>query len=88
VDRDSEIIAYDFDERDPGGKEMIRRVVTGAKRNGRHSGICSQAPLYPWRLKFRLDCGSIFSLTLLALLAIIPILLVVSPCQNKNIPRT
>ncbi|HEB89264.1 MAG TPA: phosphoenolpyruvate synthase, partial [Deltaproteobacteria bacterium] len=44
VDRDSEIVAFDFDERDPGVLEMIRLAVEGARRNGRHSGICGQAP--------------------------------------------
>jgi len=40
VDRDSEIVAFDFDERDPGMLQMLRLAVTGAKRNGRHVGIC------------------------------------------------
>ena len=44
VDRDSEIVAFDFDERDPGMMEMLRLAVTGAKRNGRHIGICGEAP--------------------------------------------
>jgi pyruvate,water dikinase len=44
VDRDSEIVAFDFDERDPGMLEMLRLAVTGAKRNGRHVGICGEAP--------------------------------------------
>jgi pyruvate, water dikinase len=44
VDRDSEIVAFDFDERDPGMLEMLRLAVTGAKRNGRHIGICGEAP--------------------------------------------
>jgi len=43
-DRDSEIVAFDFDERDAGVKAMIRLAVTGAKRNTLHSGICGQAP--------------------------------------------
>lgn len=48
VDRDSEIVAFDFDERDPGMIEMLRLAVTGAKRNGRHVGICGEAPAnYP-----------------------------------------
>jgi pyruvate,water dikinase len=48
VDRDSEIVAFDFDERDPGMQEMLRLAVTGAKRNGRHVGICGEAPAnYP-----------------------------------------
>jgi pyruvate,water dikinase len=44
VDRDSEIVSFDFDERDPGVMEMIRRTIEGGKRNGRHVGICGQAP--------------------------------------------
>ena len=44
VDRDSEIVAFDFDERDPGVLEMLRLAVVGAKRNGRHVGICGEAP--------------------------------------------
>jgi pyruvate,water dikinase len=44
VDRDSEIVAFDFDERDPGVMRMIDMAVEGARRNGRHSGICGQAP--------------------------------------------
>ena len=44
VDRDSEIVAFDFDERDAGVKEMIRLAVEGCRRNHRHSGLCGQAP--------------------------------------------
>ena len=44
VDRDSEIVAFDFDERDAGVTEMIRQTVEGGKRNQRHVGICGQAP--------------------------------------------
>ena len=44
VDRDSETVAFDFDERDPGVLEMIRLAVEGCRRNERHSGICGQAP--------------------------------------------
>ena len=48
VDRDSDIVAFDFDERDPGMLEMFRQAVAGAKRNGRHVGICGEAPAnYP-----------------------------------------
>ncbi len=48
VDRDSEVVAFDFDERDPAMLEMLRLAVTGAKRNHRHSGICGEAPAnYP-----------------------------------------
>jgi pyruvate,water dikinase len=44
VDRDSELVAFDFDERDDGVLEMIRQAVVGAHRHHRHVGICGQAP--------------------------------------------
>ncbi len=44
VDRDSAMVAFDFDERDPGVLAFLKQAVEGAKRNGRHSGICGQAP--------------------------------------------
>jgi pyruvate,water dikinase len=44
VDRDSTLVAFDFDERDEGVKEMIRLAVEGCRRNGVHSGLCGQAP--------------------------------------------
>lgn len=44
VDRDSALVAFEFDERDPGVLEMLRLTVEGARRNQRHSGICGQAP--------------------------------------------
>jgi pyruvate,water dikinase len=58
VDRDSEIVAFDFDERDPGMLEMLRLAVTGAKRNGRHIGICGEAPAnYPDIARFLARLG-------------------------------
>lgn len=58
VDRDSEIVAFDFDERDEGVKEMIRMAVAGAKRNGCYSGICGQAPSdYPEMAEFLVELG-------------------------------
>lgn len=48
VDRDSEVVSFDFDERDPGVLELLKLAVLGAKRNGRHIGICGEAPAnYP-----------------------------------------
>jgi pyruvate,water dikinase len=44
VDRDSELVAFEFDERDPGVLAMLKLAVDGANRNGRHCGICGQAP--------------------------------------------
>lgn len=58
VDRDSEIVAFDFDERDAGVKEMIRLAVEGARRNGRHSGLCGQAPSdYPEIAEYLVQIG-------------------------------
>ncbi len=58
VDRDSEIVAFDFDERDPGVKEMIRLAVEGAHRNGRPCGICGQAPSdYPEMAEYLVRLG-------------------------------
>jgi pyruvate,water dikinase len=44
VDRDSDLVAFDYDERDPGMLEMLRLAILGSKRNHRHVGICGQAP--------------------------------------------
>ncbi len=58
VDRDSQIVAFDFDERDPGVKEMLRLSIEGARRNGRHSGICGQAPSdYPEIAEYLVELG-------------------------------
>lgn len=58
VDRDSEIVAFDFDERDPGVLKMMEMAVTGAKRNGRYVGICGQAPSdYPEVAEFLVGLG-------------------------------
>lgn len=58
VDRDSEIVAEDFDERDPGVKQMIRMAVEGARRNGKHSGLCGQAPSdYPEMAEYLVEIG-------------------------------
>ncbi|WP_373199375.1 phosphoenolpyruvate synthase [Mycobacterium marinum] len=58
VDRDSEIVAFDYDERDDGVKEMIRLAVEGCRRNGIHSGLCGQAPSdYPDMAEFLVRAG-------------------------------
>jgi pyruvate,water dikinase len=56
VDRDSDIVAFDFDERDPGVLEIMRQAILGAKRCGRHVGICGQAPSdYPEVARFLVE---------------------------------
>jgi pyruvate,water dikinase len=44
IDRDSEVLAPLFDERDPTVKRLIQMVVEAAHRKGRKVGICGQAP--------------------------------------------
>jgi pyruvate,water dikinase len=58
VDRDSALVAFDYDERDTGVKEMIRLAVEGCRRNGVHSGLCGQAPSdYPDMAEFLVEIG-------------------------------
>jgi pyruvate,water dikinase len=58
VDRDSELLAAEFDERDPGVMKIMAMAVEGAKQNGRHSGICGQAPSdYPEIAEFLVKQG-------------------------------
>ena len=44
VDRDSEIVAHVFDERNEAVKRSIRSVIKTAKQEGVKIGICGQAP--------------------------------------------
>ncbi len=58
VDRDSAMVAFDYDERDPGMKAMLKMAVEGCKRNGIHSGICGQAPSdYPEMAEYLVELG-------------------------------
>lgn len=58
VDRDSEIVAHDFDERDDSVKQMIATVIASAKKSGTKIGICGQAPSdYPEFTKFLVNEG-------------------------------
>ncbi|MCS7267235.1 MAG: phosphoenolpyruvate synthase [Geminicoccaceae bacterium] len=58
VDRDSALVAEAFDERDPAVTAFLRQAVEGARRAGRHIGICGQAPSdYPEIAAFLVECG-------------------------------
>ena len=58
VDRDSELVAPEFDERNPAVLAMIALVIDGARRAGRKVGICGQAPSdYPEMVHFLVEKG-------------------------------
>ena len=58
VDRDSALVAEAFDERDPAVTAFLRQAVEGARKAGRHIGICGQAPSdYPEIAAFLVECG-------------------------------
>ena len=58
VDRDSELVAFDYDERDEGVKVMLKLAVEGCARNGIHLGLCGQAPSdYPDMAEYLVEMG-------------------------------
>ncbi|MCK5474930.1 MAG: phosphoenolpyruvate synthase, partial [Candidatus Aenigmarchaeota archaeon] len=58
VDRDSELVAHVYDERNDAVKRLVKRVIQGAKAKGRKIGICGQAPSdYPEFAQFLVECG-------------------------------
>lgn len=58
VDRDSEIVAPLFDERNAAVKAFIRQAIAAAKECGRKIGICGQAPSdYPEFAEFLVMAG-------------------------------
>jgi pyruvate,water dikinase len=58
VDRDSEVVAPLFDERNDAVKKMIAQVIRVAKSKHRKIGICGQAPSdYPEFARFLVDAG-------------------------------
>jgi pyruvate,water dikinase len=58
VDRDSEIVAHVFDERNAAVKTMIASVIRVAKSKKRKIGICGQAPSdYPDFAAFLVELG-------------------------------
>jgi pyruvate,water dikinase len=58
VDRDSEIVAPVFDERNPAVTRMIAQVIATCRARGRKIGICGQAPSdYPEFAQFLVEQG-------------------------------
>ena len=58
LDRDSDLVAHIFDERNEAVKTMVRMVIDVAKRRGKKIGICGQAPSdFPEFAAFLVECG-------------------------------
>ena len=58
LDRDSELVAHLFDERNEAVKRMISKAITTVKQHGRKIGICGQAPSdYPEFARFLVEQG-------------------------------
>lgn len=58
VDRDSEIVAHVFNERDPAVMAFVAQAIRAAKQAGRKIGICGQAPSdYPEFAQFLVQQG-------------------------------
>lgn len=58
LDRDSEMVAHLFDERDGAVMKMVAMAIEAARRNGKKIGICGQAPSdYPEFADFLVERG-------------------------------
>ncbi|MFP3898062.1 MAG: phosphoenolpyruvate synthase [Dehalococcoidia bacterium] len=60
LDRDSDLVAHIFDERDEAVKRLVRQVIEAAHRHKprRKVGICGQAPSdFPEFAEFLVECG-------------------------------
>jgi pyruvate,water dikinase len=58
LDRDSDLVAHIYDERNEAVKTMIKMVIDTAKRRGRKIGICGQGPSdFPDFATFLVECG-------------------------------
>ena len=58
LDRDSELVARLYDERNEAVKRLVSKVIEIAKKKGRKIGICGQAPSdFPEFAEFLVRCG-------------------------------
>jgi pyruvate,water dikinase len=58
LDRDSELVAHIYDERNEAVKRLVKYVIDVAHRKGRKIGICGQAPSdFPEFAEFLVECG-------------------------------
>ncbi len=58
VDRDSELVAHVYDERNDAVKKMVKQVIEIANKKGKYIGICGQAPSdYIEFAEFVVECG-------------------------------
>ncbi len=58
IDRDSDMLQKEFDERNEAVKRSIEKMIKVAHKYKRHIGICGQAPSdYPEYAEFLVNCG-------------------------------
>ncbi len=58
LDRDSELVASIYDERNPAVKKLIKQVIDVANAKGKYIGICGQAPSdFPDFAQFLVEAG-------------------------------
>ena len=58
LDRDSDLVAHIFDERNEAVKTLVKTAIDVAKRRGKKIGICGQAPSdFPEFATFLVECG-------------------------------
>jgi pyruvate,water dikinase len=58
IDRDSEMVAHLFDERNGAVERMVEMAISAAHRAGKKIGICGQAPSdYPEFARFLVERG-------------------------------
>jgi len=58
ADRDSELVAEVFDERDPAVADYLQQLIPRARALGLQTSICGQAPsVYPEYAELLVSCG-------------------------------